>query len=300
MILRWDAPDAATLRRILADPPLPRLAGGIAPSPGPIRSTHFRDVYFDTAAGELRQRRGRCRLRFMPDGGRRLTVWQPDEGGQRIDERVRTVDDLAALAGTSEAARRLRALVDPARLTPWIERQVERAGCTLRIPVIRLPLCDLVTDVISLSRSEITAALCELSVRPRWRGGAAAARLSRTLEGKFALRPAGTDALQRAITALDVAAAEGIGRDLRGEREVALVAVAHGRVGLCRTGAELRLPVDKGSGEEACRAVLRRLVGSGEGQLRLLAVVPRTGDRVPLEVWTARRLPTSSGNGETL
>jgi len=34
--------------------------------------------------------------------------------------------------------------------------------------------------------------------------------------------------------------------------------VAHGRVGLCRTGAELRLPVDKGSGEEACRAVLRR------------------------------------------
>src|SRR6266480_2280737 len=212
MILRWDAPDAATLRRILADPPLPPLAGGIAPSPGPIRSTHFRDVYFDTAAGELRQRRGRCRLRFMPDGGRRLTVWQPDEGGQRIDERVRTVDDLAALAGTSEAARLLRAL-----------------------------------------------------------------------EGKFALRPAGTDALQRAITALDVAAAEGIGRDLRGEREVALVAVAHGRVGLCRTGAELR-----------------RLVGSGEGQLRLLAVVPRTGDRVPLEVWTARRLPTSSGNGETL
>ena len=300
MILRWDAPDAATLGRILADPPLPRLAGGIAPSPGPVRSTHFRDVYFDTAAGELRQRRGRCRLRFMPDGGRRLTVWQPDEGGQRIDERVRTVDDLAALAGTSEAARRLRALVDPARLTPWIERQVERAGRTLRIPVIRLPLCDLVTDVISLSRSEITASLCELSVRPRWRGGGAAARLSRTLEGKFALRPAGTDALQHAITALDVAAAEGIGRDLRGEREVALVAVAHGRVGLCRTGAELRLPVDRGSGEEACRAVLRRLVGSGEGQLRLLAVVPRTGDRVPLEVWTARRLPTSSGNGETL
>ncbi len=297
MTLRWDAPDAATLRRIVADPS--RLRGGIAASLGQPRSTHFRDVYFDTAAGELRQRGGRCRLRFTADGGRRLTVWQPD--AHRIDERVRNVDDLAALAGTSEAAGRLRSLVDPARLTPWIERHVERTCRTFRIPVIFLPLCELVSDVISLSRSEVTATLYELSMRAgRWGGGAIARRLSRTLEAEFALRPAGSDALQRAVTALDVADGEGIGRDLRGEREVALVAVAHGRVGLCRTGAELRLPVDKGSGEEACRAVLRRLVGSGEGQLRLLGVVPRTGDRVPLEVWTARRLPRSSGNGETL
>src|SRR2546427_7808803 len=101
MTLRWDAPDAATLRRILADPS--RLRGGIAASLGQPRSTHFRDVYFDTAAGELRQRGGRCRLRFTADGGRRLTVWQPD--AQRIDERVRNVDDLAALAGKTEGAR---------------------------------------------------------------------------------------------------------------------------------------------------------------------------------------------------
>src|SRR5438094_5843479 len=192
MILRWDAPDAATPGRILADPPLPRLAGGIAPSPGPVRSTHFRDVYFDTAAGELRQRGGRCRLRFTADGGRRLTVWQPN--AQRIDERVRNVDDLAALAGTSEAAGRLRSLVDPARLTPWIERHVERASRTFRIPLILVPLCDLVSDVISLSRSETTATLCELSVRPRrWGGAAAAGRLARPLEADFALRPAGSD-----------------------------------------------------------------------------------------------------------
>ena len=124
MTLRWDAPDAATLRRILADPS--RLRGGIATSFGQSRSTHFRDVYFDTAAGELRRRGGRCRLRFTADGGRRLTVWQPN--AQRIDERVRNVDDLAALAGTSEAAGRLRSLVDPARLTPWIERHVERTS----------------------------------------------------------------------------------------------------------------------------------------------------------------------------
>ena len=84
------------------------------------------------------------------------------------------------------------------------------------------------------------------------------------------------------------------------EREIALIAVEHGRVGLRRHGSELRLPVQEGSGEETCRAVLRRLVGSGEGQLRLLGIVPRAGDGVPLEVWTARRLRRNSGNGEGL
>ncbi|OLC89590.1 MAG: polyphosphate kinase 1 [Gemmatimonadetes bacterium] len=292
MILRWDAPDAATLRRMLADPPRPSLA------PGRLRTTHFRDVYFDTSAGELRQRGARCRLRFTAGGERRLTLWQP--AARRIDERVRNVDDMAALAGTSEAALRLRALIDPARLAPWIERQVERACRTFRIPVALLPVCDVVTDQIALNRSEITATLCEVSVRARRWGHSAAGRIARALEAAFALRPAGSDALHRAITALDAAEAEGIGRELRGEREVALVAVEHGRVGLCRAGAELRLPVYRGSGEDACRAALRQLVGSGEGQLRLLGVVPRSGDRVPLEVWTARRLHRHSGNGETL
>src|ERR1044071_694163 len=133
MSLHWDAPDGPTLWRIVDDPP------AIGFRPGHLHGTHFRDVYFDTTAGELRQRGSRCRLRFTADGGRRLTVWQPDRGGRRIDERVRNVDDLAALAGTSEAARRLRALVDPARLTPWIERPVERAWCNFPIPGIPVP-----------------------------------------------------------------------------------------------------------------------------------------------------------------
>ena len=84
------------------------------------------------------------------------------------------------------------------------------------------------------------------------------------------------------------------------EREIALVAVEHGRVGLRREGSELRLPVQAGSGEEACRAVLRRVVGSGEGQLRLLGVVPRGDGLAPLEVWTARRLRRRPGDAEHL
>src|SRR5689334_9279445 len=98
MILRWDAPDAATLERILADPSFA----------GRSHSTQFRDVYFDTSDGELRRRSSRCRLRFTATGDRCLTVWLAD--GSRLEDRVRGVDDMAALAGASAAAVRLRAL----------------------------------------------------------------------------------------------------------------------------------------------------------------------------------------------
>src|SRR3989442_2629981 len=289
MILRWDAPDAATLRRVLADLP---------PSASSPRSTHFRDVYFDTSDGDLRTRGGRCRLRFTAGGERWLTVLQPE--GIRLDERVREVDAAAALNGTSQPAVRLRALIDPSRLASWIERDVERAWPTLRLPIVPVPLFDVVADSILVRRAELTATLCDLSVRARRWGQTSAGRLARALEAAGALRPAGHDPPQRAVAALDAGEAQPIGRDLRRVQVVALVAVEHGRVGLCRAGAELRLPVHRGSGEEACRAALRQLGGSGEGQLRLLGIVPRSGDRVPLEVWTARRLHRNTSNGETL
>ena len=289
MILRWDAPDAATLRRVLVD--LPRPAS-------PPRSTHFRDVYFDTSDGDLRRRGARCRLRFTADGERWLTIWQPE--GVRIEERLRELDATAALNGASAPALRVRALIDPSRLASWIERDVERTWRTLQLPLLQFPLCDVIADTLVVRRAELAATLSELSVRARRWGQPSAGRLARELEAALSLRPAGNDPLQRAVAALDAVEAEGIGRELRGEREVALVPVEHGRVGLCRAGAELRLPVHQGSGEAACRAALRELVGSGEGQLRLLGVVPRSGDRVPLEVWTARRLHRHSSNGETL
>ncbi|HLZ44777.1 MAG TPA: polyphosphate kinase 1, partial [Gemmatimonadales bacterium] len=295
MIVRWDAPDAATLQRILFDPPDRSLFAG------PPRATYFRDVYFDTSGGELRKRGGRCRLRFSASGERVATLWLP--GDTRCDERLRAGDDLAAFSGSRPLALRLRALVDPARLVPWLERSVERASRRLRMRIVPVALGDLVADTVALRRGEVTATIYEVSLRSRPGRARFVAPLTRALAAAVELRPAGNDSLQRALAQLDAAIAEGIGRDLRGEREVALVAVEHGRIGLCRNtaGADLRLPVNKGSGEQACRAALRRLVGSGEGQLRLLGVVPRAGDRVPLEVWMARRLHRNSGtNGEAL
>jgi len=271
MTPRWDVPEAATLGQLIDHP---RAAGFHVSAP---RSTWFRDVYCDTPEGELRQRGGRYRVRFTADGKQQLTVWLPD--GTRVEER---------------AMERLRALVDPERLAPWIEWEVSRRWRTIALPVVLLPLCDVLGDAITVRRGELRAPLWELSLRPRAWGRLAARALARRREATIRLRPVGDDPLQRAQAALNAAEAQVLARELRGERELAFLAVEHGRLGLCRLGAELRVPLDRGSGEAACRAALRRIVGSGEGQLRLLGIVPPAGDRAALEVWTARRLRGNS------
>ncbi len=284
MTLRWEVADAAALEQILAV------------SPGPSHAISFRDVYCDTPEGDLWQRGSRCRLRFAADGRCWLTVWLPAPGGERLHAPLAGTEAAQALTGNTEPALRLRALVDPTRLGPWIERNVERRWRVIGVPVVRLPLCDIGGEAITIRRRDLSARLWEVGVRPRlWIGGGIAARaIGRRLEQTFALQPTVGDALQRAQAALQTAEARVLARELRGEREVALVAVEHGRLGLCRLGAELRIPVDRGSGEAACRAALRRLVGSGEGQLRLLGVVPPAGDRAALEVWTARQLHSNA------
>jgi polyphosphate kinase len=270
--LRWDVPEAATLAQLLDHPPPTGFHVSAA------RVTCFRDLYCDTADGELRQRGCRYRLRFNTDGKRRLTVWLPD--GARAD--------------AAEAEARLQGLVDPARLAPWIELDVTRRSRVIAVPLVRLPLCDLVGETITVRRGELNAPLWEVSLNPRAWGGLAARSVGRRVAGALHLRAVGNDVLQRAQGALNDAEARVLARELRGERELALVAVEHGRLGLCRLGAELRIPVDRGSGEAACRAALRRLVGNGEGQLRLLGIVPPAGDRAALEVWTVRRVHGSS------
>jgi len=59
--------DAATLGQLIDHPP----AAGFRVSA--VLTTYFRDVYYDTPDGELRQRGGRYRMRFTADGKQHLT-----------------------------------------------------------------------------------------------------------------------------------------------------------------------------------------------------------------------------------
>src|SRR2546427_236665 len=111
---------AAASGQLVAHPP----AAGFRVSA--VQTTYFRDVYYDTPDGELRQRGGRYRMRFTADGKQHLTVWFPD--GTRLDTPGTDAEVIAA---------RLRALVDPATVAPWIERDVARRWRTIGVPLVR-------------------------------------------------------------------------------------------------------------------------------------------------------------------
>src|SRR5207247_893257 len=107
-------------------------------------------------------------------------------------------------------------------------------------------------------------------------------RGARPREQRYGVSRASADRLER-VTALR-AAPPAIAR------QAAVVAVAHGRLALWSSGAALRLPLEDGGGEEACRRAMRRVFGNVEGEVRLLGVVPAADRRPTIEVWLVRRL----------
>src|SRR3989449_4853632 len=99
---------------------------------GPVEPFFQRDVYFDSADWTLRRRGVTCRFRFRVDDRRTLTVrtvgrW---EGGaplalpQTFEAEVPELEATSALAGISEPARRLRAVIEPSLLVRSEERRV--------------------------------------------------------------------------------------------------------------------------------------------------------------------------------
>jgi polyphosphate kinase len=277
--LQFDVPDAELVRHLAAEPPTAGLKAGA------VRRTHWREVYFDTPDNALRRQDARCAVSYGGDGTNVLRI---EISGERFEESLRHVDPSVAIAGDHRGARRLRALVDPARLGPSLELEVERAVRTLRSSP--LAACDLVVESVTARQGERSARLHSVALVPRRFGRAGAERVARELQTRFGLRPTGADRLHRAEAALDAALGQALAQELRGEHELALVAIQHGRIGLERVDGQLKLPLSRGSGESGCRDALRRVVGSGEGQLRVLGIVPATGQRPPLEVWTARQI----------
>ncbi len=279
---RWGVPDAARLDELLAAP-LP-----LGLRPGPVRQTFHRDLYFDTPGGDLRRRGATCRLRFDAQDRRSLALDVPDAA--HCEARVAGLEPHHVFAGDSEPARRLRALVDPVRLVLETELLVERRLRVARLPLVLLPQFVLAYDAVTPRGDALPSVpFHELVVSRRPWGVIPAARFAAALERRYGVAPAELSRAERAAR-LRLGVERGEEDTAPLARRVAVLAVAHGRLALCRSGGDLRLAVEEGSGEEACRRAMRRVLGTAEGEVRLLGVVPAAVGRPALEVWLVRRL----------
>ena len=277
---RWDVPDATSLME-LVDAPLP-----LGLRAGPIRLTFHRDLYFDTPEGDLRRRGIRCRVRFEVEDRRTLALDVP--GMARSESPATELEPSHMFSGTTEPARRLRALVDTSLLGLDTALEVERRVRNARLPLVPVTQLVLAYDIVTPVAGSQAPPFHELVVwRRRW-SVISQSRFAQAIERRWALRPTSTDRATRAaqLTAAGLAA----GAAATPARQVAVLAVAHGRMALCRSGAALRLSLEEGGGEEACRRAMRRMLGNVEGEVRLLGVVPAAGLRPAIEVWLARRL----------
>src|ERR1041385_1147778 len=288
-------PEALASLRDAALPP--RLRGG-----APSRSFH-RDIYLDTNDRALLARGVSCRVRIRTDDRRLLTLFLgggPSAAVERYEAEVPELDPRQMLEGTSDPARRLRGLVDPALLRPKIELEVERWSRTALSGLIRRePRFAFLYDACTVRHAGLTRTFEELQVRrlspgaPRLEAGA------RALERQHGLRPMLLPRHVRAAQLVEVMAAEGAARMLSSQTAVVLLALDEDRVAFLDQEGGHVLPVARGSGEEAVRHLLRYVTGSGVGTLFLLSSLPATEDRDALEVWVARKIREDGDTGPT-
>src|SRR5207245_11368802 len=131
--------------------------------PAPARRSCLRDLSFATPAADLRRRDIACRVRFAADD-RRTLVLEGLRPGRADAAGVAELDPAAIFAGGSGPARRLRALIDPARLVPSVELETERRIRPVRRALAPWPELELVLDVVTVRSTEAAPVFRELAL----------------------------------------------------------------------------------------------------------------------------------------
>lgn len=295
-----DVPTLELLNRMVTDPfPL-----GIRS--GPLEQSFQRDIYFDSADWALRRRGVSCRFRTRLDDRRILTLrttgrW---EGGvalalpQTFEADVPELEGEQALAGTSDPARRLRALIEPGQLLPRIQFETERRVRRSQPGWFSRGRYEVVYDVVTVRSQQFVQKFQELKLRELARGRPRLERIAQAFQEGYGLRPLLVGKQDRAEKLLRDLEAEGLARAARGGREVAVIAVDAGSVAMVAESAALTLPTRRGSGEEVCRELLRVYFGSADWQVRFLSTAPAGLTRPLLEVWEARRVAGGRAPGD--
>jgi polyphosphate kinase len=290
---KWDVASPELLRTLLAGPPpsgLREISAG--------RSFH-RDIYYDTADGALARRDIICRFRFGADDRRVLEV-RLGSPPERFVSPVTELELAGALAGGSEAARRLRGLVDPGLLQPLAELEVER---TTRTAAGRWPWngrFELAYDAVTVRHHQLARGFQELKVRRLKPGRPGLDEIGTALRSVPGLRPIIETRLARAQRLLASLEGEALARSLGTGRAVTLLALDGGSIAFRREEGVLRLPLAEGQGEAAARHLLHATFGSAVGDLALLGIASGRGTGRLQEVWVVRRIRQDADPAEGL
>ncbi len=281
--VKWDVASPELLRSLAAAPLPLRLR-----EPSPTRS-FYRDIYYDTVDGSLARRNVTCRFRLGADDRRSLKV-RIDSPRESFNSQVPELELSAALSGTSEAARRLRGLVDPADLQPMAELEVER---TVRVASGRWlwnGKFKLTYDAVTVRHAGLARGFQELKIRCLRPGSPTLEQLAATLQQTPGLRLILEGKLARAQRLFASLEAEAIARSLGTGRAVTVLAVEEGAIAFQRDGDVLRLPLADGHGEAAIRHLLQTTFGSSVGDLAFLGTATGRGTGRLQEVWLVRRV----------
>jgi polyphosphate kinase len=259
-----------------------------------------RDVYYDTLDRDLQKRAVSCRLRIPMTGPRTLTVkirgTKKDGAGilyNNVFEAVLPHEHSDMFDEALDPARVLRAIIDPERLSPWIELEMECLSRIAKHRVLFYPQYHFCYDTVVARSGEHSETFYDITIRQLRPGGPAVERIADAIRAEHGFNLILGDRLARARALLDSAELERLGRGVQPAQEVAVIPYDGDRMGLRFEDGALKVLCGPGWGEEAGRKVLRDWFGTSQAQLRLLGTAPASENSPQMEVYLVRRIPTN-------
>jgi polyphosphate kinase len=255
----------------------------------------FRETYFDTADGGLRDNGMTLRLRVEAQGRQliQLIARGKTVSLQGVVEETcletPVVDGglYATLSGASEVATRVREVVDPYALRPVVALDVDRESRDLREGIFRRPVVRVSFDQIIAHAPGATRAFHCITLTELVNGAAGLEALATRIRTGHGIESDGLDLCNRIRSAL-AGSAQTVLLEAATDARVAVLVLHDWEVALVDGPYGLTLPSAPGSGEEVARDRLQEMRYGRAGDVLdvdLLGFAPARAGGADLEVW---------------